>query len=126
MNIDDKIWLMYKSVKTGVETRLPLYLLFNGKAISILNKYKHNMNSFFKISSNSSIDKELKRIKALAGVNTHISFHTARHTNATLLVYKGVNITTVQKLLGHKNIRTTQHYADILPQGIVKDLEKNA
>lgn len=126
INIDNKLWLMYKSVKTEVETRLPLYLLFNGKAMSILKKYSCDIGSFFKISSNSSIDKELKRIKVLAGINTHISFHTARHTNATLLVYKGVNITTVQKLLGHKNIRTTQHYADILPQGIVDDLEKNA
>lgn len=126
INIDDKLWLMYKSVKTEVETRLPLYLLFNGKAMSILKRYSCDISSFFKINSNSSIDKELKKIKMLAGISTHISFHTARHTNATLLVYKGVNITTVQKLLGHKNIRTTQHYADILPQGIVNDLEKNA
>lgn len=126
VNIDNKMWLMYKSVKTAVETRLPLYLLFNGKAISILNRYRCNMGAFFRIKSNSCIDKNLKRIKSLAGINTHISFHTARHTNATLLVYKGVNITTVQKLLGHKNIRTTQHYADILPQGIVNDLERNA
>lgn len=124
--IDNKVWLMYKSVKTEVETRLPLYLLFNGKAISILNRYESEMEAFFRINSNSCIDKELKKIKILAGINTHISFHTARHTNATLLVYKGVNITTVQKLLGHKNIRTTQHYADILPQGIVNDLERNA
>lgn len=124
--IDNKVWLMYKSVKTEVETRLPLYLLFNGKAISILNRYEGEMEAFFRINSNSCIDKELKKIKTLAGINTHISFHTARHTNATLLVYKGVNITTVQKLLGHKNIRTTQHYADILPQGIVNDLERNA
>lgn len=124
--IDNKVWLMYKSVKTEVETRLPLYLLFNGKAISILNRYEGEMEAFFRINSNSCIDKELKKIKILAGINTHISFHTARHTNATLLVYKGVNITTVQKLLGHKNIRTTQHYADILPQGIVNDLERNA
>ena len=124
--VDNKMWLMYKSVKTEVETRLPLYLLFQGKAMAILNRYSCDIGSFFKINSNSSIDKELKRIKMLAGISTHISFHTARHTNATLLVYKGVNITTVQKLLGHKNIRTTQHYADILPQGIVNDLEKNA
>lgn len=124
--IDNKVWLMYKSVKTEVETRLPLYLLFNGKAISILDRYEGEMEAFFRINSNSCIDKELKKIKTLAGINTHISFHTARHTNATLLVYKGVNITTVQKLLGHKNIRTTQHYADILPQGIVNDLERNA
>ena len=124
--VDNKMWLMYKSVKTEVETRLPLYLLFQGKAMAILNRYSCDIGSFFKINSNSSIDKELKRIKMLAGISTHISFHTARHTNATLLVYKGVNITTVQKLLGHKNIRTTQHYAEILPQGIVNDLEKNA
>lgn len=126
ISIDDKIWLMYKSVKTEVETRLPLYLLFNGKAMSILNRYSRDISSFFKISSNSAIDKELIRIKVLAGIDTHISFHTARHTNATLLIYKGVNITTVQKLLGHKNIKTTQHYADILPQGIVNDLKRNA
>ena len=123
--VDNKMWLMYKSVKTEVETRLPLYLLFQGKAMAILNRY-NDLEAFFKVSSNSNIDKKLLKIKALAGINTHISFHTARHTNATLLVYKGVNITTVQKLLGHKNIRTTQHYADILPQGIVNDLEKNA
>ena len=124
--INNNVWLVYKSVKTDVETRLPLYLLFNGKAVSILDKYRYDLDSFFKISSNSSIDKSLIKIKELAGINTHISFHTARHTNATLLVYKGVNITTVQKLLAHKNIKTTQHYADILPQGIVNDLEKNA
>lgn len=123
--VDNKMWLMYKSVKTEVETRLPLYLLFQGKAMAILNRY-NDLEAFFKVSSNSNIDKKLLKIKALAGINTHISFHTARHTNATLLIYKGVNITTVQKLLGHKNIHTTQHYADILPQGIVNDLERNA
>ncbi len=124
--INNNMWLIYKSVKTEVEARLPLYLLFNGHAMSILERYKCDIDAFFRIRSNSSIDKELIKIKNLAGINTHISFHTARHTNATLLVYKGVNITTVQKLLGHKNIKTTQHYADILPQGIVNDLERNA
>lgn len=49
--------------------------------------------------------------------------HTARHTNATLLIYKGVNITTVQKLLGHKNVRTTQIYAMVMDRTLVHDLE---
>lgn len=53
-----------------------------------------------------------------------ISFHTARHTNATLLIYNGVNITTVQKLLGHKSVKTTQVYTNIMDMTIVHDLEK--
>lgn len=55
-----------------------------------------------------------------------ISFHTARHTNATLLIYNGANITTVQKLLGHKSVKTTQVYANIMDITIVRDLEKAA
>lgn len=50
--------------------------------------------------------------------------HTARHTNATLLLYKGVQLATVQKLLGHRNIKTTQVYGEILPQTIIKELKK--
>lgn len=51
--------------------------------------------------------------------------HTARHTNATLLIYNGVNITTVQKLLGHKSVKTTQVYTNVMDMTIVHDLEKN-
>lgn len=117
-------WLIYKSVKTGTEVRLPLYLLFEGKGIEILNQYKKNLSSFFKLRDNSNVNKELLIIAKLAGVNKRISFHTARHTNATLLIYSGVNITTVQKLLGHKSVKTTQVYTNIMDMTIVRDLEK--
>ena len=52
------------------------------------------------------------------------AFHSARHTNATLLIYDGVSITTVQKLLGHRNVSTTQIYSDVMGETIVKDLAK--
>ena len=51
-----------------------------------------------------------------------ITFHSARHTNATLLIDQGVNITTIQKLMGHRNVSTTQVYAEIMGKTIVKDL----
>lgn len=116
-------WLIYKSVKTNTEVRLPLYLLFEGKGIEVLNKYQDNLADFFKLRDNSNVNKELLIIAKLSGLNKRISFHTARHTNATLLIYSGVNITTVQKLLGHKSVKTTQVYTNIMDITIVRDLE---
>jgi site-specific recombinase XerD len=118
-------WLIYKSVKTNTEVRLPLYLLFEGKGIEVLNKYQDNLADFFKLRDNSNVNKELLIIAKLSGLNKRISFHTARHTNATLLIYSGVNITTVQKLLGHKSVKTTQVYTNIMDITIVRDLEKS-
>lgn len=81
------------------------------------------MEFFFSIKNNSSVNKELIRIGKLARINKHFSFHSARHTNATLLIYKGANITTVQKLLGHKNLATTQIYGEVMGSTIVRDLK---
>lgn len=124
VDINQETWLIYKSVKTGTEVRLPLYLLFAGKGIVILNKYRNNLEVFFRLRDNSNINKDLIIIAKLTGLSKKISFHTARHTNATLLIYNGVNITTVQKLLGHKSVKTTQVYTNIMDMTIVHDLEK--
>ena len=124
VDIKQETWLIYKSVKTGTEVRLPLYLLFSGKGITILNKYKDNLEDFFHLRDNSNINKDLIIITRLAGLSKRISFHTARHTNATLLIYNGINITTVQKLLGHKSVKTTQIYTNVMDMTIIHDLEK--
>lgn len=49
-----------------------------------------------------------------AGITKHITFHSARHTNAVLLLENGADLFTVQKSLGHREIRTTQIYAKIM------------
>lgn len=124
--IDDKLWLIYSSVKTDVSVRLPLFLLFDGKARIIYEQYiRNNKKTLFNVplSSNSNINKQLKRICIVAGIDKKVSFHVARHTNATLLLYNGANITTVQKLLGHKSVRTTEIYSNIMDMTVVRDLE---
>ena len=124
VTIKGEKWLIFKTVKTDTKVSIPLYLLFQGKALRLLQEYHQNLSDFFHIKSNSSVNKDLKKIGVLAKIEKHFSFHTARHTNATLLIYNGAQITTVQKLLGHQSVKTTQGYSDIFSGTIVKDLKK--
>lgn len=125
LSIDGKWWLIYSSLKTDVSVRLPLFLLFDGKALPIIERYRFNQPTIFKMkpNSNSNVNKQLALICRLASIDKKVSFHTARHTNATLLLYLGANITTVQKLLGHKSVRTTEIYSNIMDMTVVRDLE---
>ena len=122
--IENRPWIIFTTIKTGTEVRLPLALLFEGKGWKLLRKYQKHLDEFFRIKTNSTVNKELIRIGKLAGIQKHFSFHSARHTNATLLIYRGVNITTVQKLLGHRNVSTTQIYSEVMGSTIVNDLKK--
>lgn len=124
VEINKKTWIVYRSVKTDVEVKLPISLLFDGKAFMIYKKHKDHLNKFFALKSNAAVNKQLIRIRKLAKLVKHFSFHSARHTNATLLMEKGANITTVQKLLGHRSISTTQIYSQILESTLVNDLKK--
>lgn len=124
ITLDGNQWLSFCSPKTEAKISLPLYLLFHGKPLEILKRYDTQIDAFFQLQANSNINKELERLKKLARLSKHFSFHTARHTHATLLIYKGVQITTVQKLLGHRSIKTTEIYTEILSETIVNDLKQ--
>ena len=121
IKVNGKRWLHFKSVKTGIELRLPLHLLFEGKALAILDRY--NIAEFASLGSNSEVNKALSVIVGMARIKKHVTYHTARHTCATLLIHQGVPITTVQKLLGHTSVKTTEIYSEILSNTIVRDLK---
>ena len=52
-----------------------------------------------------------------------ITFHTARHTHATMMLTLGVDLYTVSKLLGHTNIQTTQIYAKLVDESKKKAID---
>ena len=95
------------------------------EALQLLAKYSGTEEEFFRMRSNSNVNKHLEMLAAKAGIEKHISFHTARHTHATLLIYSGVNITTVQRLLGHRSVKTTQGYTDVMDETVILDLQQH-
>ena len=58
----------------------------------------------------------------MAEIDKLVTFHTARHTTATYLLYKGVSLAVVQKILGHTKISTTQIYAKVMDKTTENEL----
>ena len=76
-----------------------------------------------KIPANQKVNDYLKEIAAMCGIEKPLTFHIARHTFATTVTLEnGVPLETVQKMLGHKTIRTTQIYAKMTKRRIGNDM----
>lgn len=121
-------WIIKKADKninsTEIPVKIPIETLFNGKALEIIKKYSVLGNSnIFPNASNQYLNRCLKEISKESTVYKPITFHSARHTTATFLLYKGANLTTVQKILGHSKITTTQIYGHIMDNTILNDLK---
>jgi site-specific recombinase XerD len=76
------------------------------------------------VLSNQKMNAYLKAMADLCGINKELTFHIARHTFATTVTRtNGVPIESASKMLGHKNLRTTQHYAKILDRKVSEDMQ---
>ena len=75
---------------------------------------------FKDLAATCSVDRHLKEWVKEAGITKNITFHCARHTNATLMLTYGADLYTVSHLLGHTSIKTTQIYAKIVDENKLK------
>ncbi|PTT68723.1 MULTISPECIES: site-specific integrase [unclassified Chryseobacterium] len=122
--IDGGLWIKTKRVKTKIEASIPLL----PEAQKILSRYENhpksvNENTVLPVLSNQKMNGYLKEIGDLCEIDFDITFHTARHTFATTVTLNnGVPLETVSKMLGHANIRMTQHYAKIQDKKIGEDM----
>ena len=80
----------------------------------------------FPVPSNSHCNERLKEIaqQIESLKEKKVTFHLARHTFATLFLRECVPLESLSKMLGHKNIATTQIYAKILNEKVGKDMQK--
>lgn len=80
--------------------------------------------SLLPIFSNQKMNAYLKEIAVVCEINKELTFHIARHTFATTVTLSNcVPIESVSKMLGHKNLRTTQHYAKVLDKKVSHDMQ---
>lgn len=82
-----------------------------------------NSSPIFPAITNQEINRSLKIIAEICGIVTYLTFHVARHTFAKVVALKnGVPLETVQIMLGHTKITTTQIYADVDEEKVINDM----
>ena len=115
-----RIWIKKRRVKTGVLSRIPLLPI----AKLILDKYKGG-EKLLPIQDPADINKYLKDIAILCGINKRICFHCFRHTFAsTVTLANNISLEVVSKMLGHTNTRMTAHYAKLIDKCIGEQMDK--
>ncbi len=106
-------FIHFKQQKTkGIEV-LPI----SEQAYSLLGEPKQPTDKVFEGLTYSAYEnKHLYQWLGAAGITKDITFHCFRHTYAVLQISKGTDIYTVSKMLGHRELKTTQIYAKVIDQ----------
>lgn len=123
IGIDGEKWIQTSRTKTNVRSNIPLL----PTALAIIEKYKPEKDTpatnLLPVLSNQKSNAYLKEIADLCEINKNLTTHLARHTFATTVTLtNGVSIESVSKMLGHRSVKTTQHYAKIVDRKVSEDM----
>ena len=121
-------WINKTMLKTNKTVMIPIGKLFDGKFYEIMEKYGNDITKLTRhIGQTGTANQILKKIFEKAGISDHmernITFHTSRHTFASLLLEDGVQISTISSMLGHTKLSTTAIYAETTKNTILNDLK---
>ena len=125
LGITGERWIKTKRSKTDTRSNIPILSIPE----AILEKYAENPDFsdnelLLPVLSNQKMNAYLKEIADLCEINKNLTFHLARHTFATTVTLtNGVPIESVSKMLGHKSLKTTQHYAKIIDKKVSDDMK---
>jgi site-specific recombinase XerD len=125
IGIDGDKWIFTHRQKTESASKIPVLPVTQ----MIIDKYADhpqalNEEKLLPILSNQKMNAYLKEIATVCEIEKELTFHIARHTFATTVTLtNGVPIESVSKMLGHKNLRTTQHYAKVLDKKVSEDMK---
>lgn len=122
--IDSEKWIFTHRQKTESASNIPILPVTQ----MIIDKYENhpqciNEGKLLPILSNQKMNAYLKEIAAVCEIEKELTFHIARHTFATTVTLSnGVPIESVSRMLGHKDLRTTQHYAKVIDRKLSDDM----
>ena len=125
LGIDGERWIFTHRQKTESASKIPILPVTH----IIIDKYENhpqcnNEDKLLPILSNQKMNAYLKELADICNIDKELTFHIARHTFATTVTLtNGVPIESVSKMLGHKNLRTTQHYAKVLDIKVSEDMK---
>jgi len=106
-------FIQFKQQKTKGVEMMPI----SEQAYNLMGERKESTDKVFEGLTYSAYEnKHLYQWIGAAGITKDITFHCFRHTFATLQLSKGTDIYTVSKMLGHRELKTTQIYAKIIDQ----------
>lgn len=122
---DGSFWISKNREKTDILFHVKLLDI----PLQIIEKYKGISGTakddpVFKVLSHRRISDALKSIAKHCKITTNLSYHVGRHTFASqLCLSQGVPIESVSRMMGHRNIQTTQRYARVNNEKIGKDMK---